>query len=46
MVIGKNEGEQQGYSAMMWIPIQEKEEKKREGLLHFNLKRMLMLYNN
>ena len=24
VVSGKNEGEQQGYSAMMWIPIQEK----------------------
>ena len=27
VVINKNEGEQQDYSAMMWIPIKEKEEK-------------------
>ena len=27
VVSGKNEGEQQGYSAMIWIPIQEKGEK-------------------
>ena len=27
VVSGKNEGEQQGYSEMIWIPIQEKGEK-------------------
>ena len=35
VVSGKSEGEQQGYSAMMWIPIQEKGEKQERGFVSF-----------